>query len=188
MEYLIAISTISAIVWMLIPIFQRNNQYFYFFLVLALGGTYGFLAFIFSIGSPVHSILPIAILVFPGLYRRFFRKYYLLMILSAIALFFGSYLITMQQIQQFSLVSFIITLIVLGFKVFKEVLESQKIIINHILILVYQLSLVLKYLLIVKEQHAGMLLFFISATFEIIIGISLYFIKEDNPKFVYKIK
>ena len=109
------------------------------------------------------------------------------MIFTAITLFYGSYYITLYQIQLVSLAVLIITLIVMGFRVFKEILENQKVIINHMIILIYQLSLVLKYLLIVKEQHAGILLFFVSATFEIIIGISLYFIKEDNPKLVIEI-
>ncbi|MBU1095031.1 MAG: hypothetical protein CVV23_11970 [Ignavibacteriae bacterium HGW-Ignavibacteriae-2] len=184
----LVISYSASLIWFTLPYFQRESKYFYFFCVLAISALLSSIAFTFHIVTPVKFVVPTAFLMIPSLYRDFFKKYIFLMLITAIALFIIFYDFSSYLNQLISLFAFIIVLILMLSDFVKETLISESIKIVLLVVVIYQLSIVLKYIVLLNDLFSGYLLFLLSSAFEILIGLFFIFAKEQNIKLIIKIR
>lgn len=95
-----------------------------------------------------------------------------------------------HNVEWIELSLYIITLLIMSTQVAKDVLLTNKIKIVWIVLLIYHLSLVLKYMVLLNEpdQDTGVVLFYITTIFQIFVGIFFLFARENNPRLIVEIK
>ncbi|MEW6652006.1 MAG: hypothetical protein AB1394_00905 [Bacteroidota bacterium] len=178
----------SAIIWLFPPIRHYKQKYFWFFLVLALTDP-----FTIVVGRGLGLAFPQLYVLFNGLfffslvdYRKitFYKLiFFLVFILSGVFSFVNYWAFSYQYIVlTFSLILFIITKSSVQF-----VINTGSINIFHIVLVFYLLSNILKFWNLNAQFDTGYALFFVTSSFQILVGIFFSLYKEDDSKLIIKI-
>jgi hypothetical protein len=186
-DYYIQIGLLSSVVWFLIPFFQYKSKYFFYFSVLGASGLYSILFFIVPLPVPSRTILAVAALIIPALYRDFFTRHIYILIGLGVILFYAAFLITIPKIQIIGLLGFIIAEILLGRQVISEVKKARRINVFYLLIIIYGLLNIIKLTSIIQYVADGLTVYFLITLFQSIIGIVLMFLNENNPKIIIRV-
>lgn len=186
-ELYISIGVISGIVWFIVPFFQRNSKYFYYFAVLGASAIYGIIALIVPIGIPTRTWLAVSILIIPGLFRDFFRERIFLIIIAAIMLYFATYLINIQLIQKISLFGFIVAELIIIYRMSVLAKQERKINFFYIILFVYGLLNILKITFLISFLEKSLPIYFTITILQAVIGVIFYFIRENNNKLIFKV-
>lgn len=183
--YLIGILT--NFVWTLVPFFQRKNRYIYFFLTLAIMGGYTniqlLLKYVLNIKMPLLLIYTTGSFVaLTGISKNFFERYIWIILSIALLLMVVSLNVETRVSQIIILIFLLMTLTILLLDVTKEALLTEKINIVWVIIVLYQLGNVLKYIPIIRQDEPGVVFYVLTNVIQIFFGLFLFFFKEDNPK------
>lgn len=157
---------------------------------MALSGLYASFVVFFHLGPPFKIAIATALLLIPALYKDFFSKYKFLLAACGVLIYLLLYNLDYHNVEWIELSLYIITLLIMSTQVAKDVLLTNKIKIVWIVLLIYHLSLVLKYMVLLNEpdQDTGVVLFYITTIFQIFVGIFFLFARENNPRLIVEIK
>lgn len=195
MKIALIILYVSMFVFLFPPIRQYKGQYFYFFLALALEdpiarlliGTIG----IYQI--KVHIIFSI-LLIYSVLNIKKMRFYILFGIPILIIAIIGLLFVDLSNKENFSSLRVIIGFIHIGiFFIFVKkaiILLRDNLSINlfQLMLILYESSIILKFFIFVLSIKQGILFFFITSAFELLLGLFFAFYREENPKLTFHIK
>ncbi len=179
---------VSSIVW-IFPIFrQYNTRMFYFFLVLGLSDPINIFSLWALNTKPgfVHSIA--ALLLFYSLNFRDNQKLkmshtdILVGILFLSLAFFLNELFYLTFLIHLLILSRIIQIIVV------DIHKKSELNIFYLVLIFYEISIVMNLFILLSRTERGMLLFFITLTFQILIAIFFTIFKENNPRLLLKLK
>jgi len=178
-----AIAYITIIVWLIIPIRQFKTRFFLFFLIIGLlDPTAYILSLIFNLNIAVPHLLGTIILLYPALFEiKKQIKLWLILTLFSTGLIVVFYAISISIIIQI-----VIHLII--FISFLKVLviyfsENRKLLLFHLMLVLYEFSLLLKFFVFYLEPGVGPAYYYVTTSFEIMIGIFFIFFNEvHSPK------
>jgi len=178
-----SIAYINAIVWLIIPIRQFKTRFFLFFLILGLlDPTVYIWDHIFTLNIAIPYLLGTTILLYPALFELK-NKIKLGLIL---ALFTMDLIIVFYAINISIIIQMVIHFII--FISFLKVLvvffsENRKLLLFHLMLVLYEFSLLLKFFVFYNEVGVGPAYYYVTTSFEIMIGIFFIFFNEVNgPK------
>ncbi len=183
MELIKSIQLISTFIWVFVPIRQFRTRFFLFFLVLGLMDIVYFLLILsVRINSLSYYSIGIIILLYSALINV---KQNNRIIVTAISMSIGIVIILMlpsqalifQMAIHLIIFIFFIKILVVYFS------ENRKLLLFHIMLVIYEFSLLLKFFVYYQEVGVGPVYYSVTTTIEVIIGISFLFINELNsPK------
>lgn len=174
---------ISVFVWLFPPLRQFRGRFFYFFLVLALGDP-------IAIPLMYNNLIPASVLHLAISTTSFFslpqmnrhlKRVYLIPVL-AIIFAFAVLLAKEDLILLIGIVHFFILYAILQHTI-NHLSSTGRIQFFHLLLIIYELSVLLKFINKIFTLNSGMAEFYFTTGFQIIIGILFCFIKEESPKF-----
>lgn len=182
------ISYLSTFVWIFPPLRQFRGRFFYYFLILAItdpvSKTFHYFRLEWSI--PLFLLFSAGLLLsLPG-QTRYLRLPYLIpaLILYIAAVYF-------LQIPDLIILMGILHLMII-FVLFKYtinyVFKNGMIQLFHLLLLTYEVSMLLKFINVIFELHAGVVTFNFITGFQVILGILFCFIREESPKLALKFR
>ncbi|MGE5431193.1 MAG: hypothetical protein ACM3QX_08970 [Syntrophomonadaceae bacterium] len=178
---------LSTLVWIFPPLRQFRGRFFYYFLIIALSDpisiTFHYLKLEWS--TPLFVLFSAGLLFSLPQQNRYLRLPYLIpaLILYIAAIYF---LPVSDQIILLGLIH--ITIVYILFKyIITYVYENGRIQLFHLLLLTYEISLLLKFINLIFELHAGIVNFNFITGFQIILGILFCFIKEESPKLSFRL-
>lgn len=179
---------ISLFTWLLPPLKQFRGRFFYYFILQAVSDPIVMILFAFNLHSLqfylVKDILLLVSLWKPKALIKGLPYFIPLLIL----VYFGTVAI------HYTVICIIIAAlhVIVIYLVFKmaiaEVMEFNEVKIFYILISIYELSVILKNINAIITIHSGILYFYLTTAFEILLGLSFIFIREDEKKFAITFK
>lgn len=180
MEILKFIVYLSLIIWILVPVRQIKTRLFLYFLILGLIDLTSFiLLYLFNLKFELIYLIGTVALLYPLL--QFFNnlsKFTILIILTGFAL-----LIYYSSADNYILfqtgIHFIIFFLFLRILVIHVGLHSQ-ILVFHLFLLVYEFSLLLKFFVFLNEFEVGLIYYYVTTAFQILIGVYFIFVNEKN--------
>ncbi|OGU40213.1 MAG: hypothetical protein A2315_17285 [Ignavibacteria bacterium RIFOXYB2_FULL_35_12] len=180
-----SIAYITIIVWLIIPIRQFKTRFFLFFLILGLLDPIAYsLGHILNLNYTVSYLFGTIVLLYPTLFEIKRKiKLWLVFACLTIGLFVVLYPINVSTIIQI-VIHFII------FISFLRILvvffsENRRILLFHLMLVVYEFSLLLKFFVYYHEVGVGPAYYYVTTSFQIMIGIFFLFVNEVNrPKLI----
>ena len=172
------------IIWLLIPFRQLRTSFFFFFLIYALSCAV-FLFDTILLIHPAYIYLGVGFFLIISLYN--FRKipnykFFLLGILtiSIILPFLISVgIITIILILQHVIIFFIILKRIVVYSS-----EQGKLNLFHFVLLMFEISAIMRFVVVAGNIRTGIIFFYLTAAFSILIGIFfLFYNVENSPKF-----
>ncbi len=172
---------VSIVIWIFIPFRQFRGNYFVFFLILAtLDPLTVFIRALISIHPlRIYSICSI-FLIFSLFDRKSFKKripliFTIILINTLIALF--------SSFQFLQIDLFLLNIIIEFFILERTVLfiqEKKYINLFHLVLNLYMLTLIIKYFVIMIDVKTGINYFYVTSSFEILIGVYFLLANEKN--------
>ena len=178
---------ITTLIWCIVPFFQQKSKYFFYFLLLAVMGLYSFVAVKTELLPILNILIPSSLLLTVSLFKDFFKKNWIVLLISASPFFFLANYFPHQTIMFIMLILLFIVFLLLCFQVVKETLQTDKLNIVWVMLVLYQLSHVLKFIPILREELSGIVFFVVTNIVQILLGVFFIFAREDNPKMIIKI-
>jgi hypothetical protein len=185
--YIVSYSLI--VIWVLIPFRQKNTTYFYYFLVYALSSLL-LLAINLLIQFKIYPVHPAYIYLGQGfflivsLYRFQKIPHYVtylsfLLIFSIAMLFF----LSIDTIVIILIVTHIVIFLLILKNTILYIQQTEKLNLFHFLILLFEISAIARFIVIIANLKTGYLYFVLTAALGILIGIFFLFYNEKNsPK------
>lgn len=183
------IAFFSIIFWIL-PVFrQYKSDLFFYFYILALmdpfallvGSNYGFHIMVPYHLTAIANIIIGVIFYYTFAKRKYFYIASIFSIISVLLVFFnGVVFCNIINIVVYVCIVFFFTRRALFF-----VAKESKVNIFHIVLILYQISLIMKiltFITIADKKNVGLLYYSITNIFEIFMAIFFAIFKEDNPK------
>ena len=178
LEYVVGI--VSNIVWMLIPFRQVRTNYFFFFVVLAVYSAFFLLDHILLI-HPAKFYFGQGVFLIISLYN--FRKipYYILflIIILIISIMLPIWL-SIATIIPCLLVEHIIIFFIILKRTILYSYQSKKLNVFHFVLLLFGITAITRFIVVLKNLRTGVIFFYITAAFGILIGIFFLFYNEKN--------
>ena len=174
------VGLISDIVWLLVPFRQFRTNYFYFFLVMAVISAFFIIDNVLLI-HPAKVYLGQGLFLIVSLYN--FRKipYYIpvLLIILIISIILPMVL-SVESIVPILLVEHIIIFIIILKKTILYSYHFKKLNVFHFVLLLFGITAITRFIVVLKNLRTGVIFFYITAAFGILIGIFFLFYNEKN--------
>ncbi len=180
MELLRYIAYASIVIWVLIPIRQLGTRLFLFFLILALLDLSSFiLLYVFKTKAEVIYLIGSTRLLYPVLTDlKYIYRFAVVSILIAAAFIIFYYTsispILFQMVIHLAILIYFLKVLVLYYGL------NRKVLLFHLFLLTYEFSLLLKFFVFWHELNLGLVYFYLTTIFQILIGIFFLFINEKN--------
>ena len=178
-----SIAIINSVVWLIIPIRQFKTRFFLFFLILGLLDPTAYIwDHIFKLNIAVPYLLGTIILLYPALFE--IKKKFKIGLIHA--LFTVGLIVVFYAINISIIIQIVIHFII--FISFLKVLviffsENRKLLLFHLILVLYEFSLLLKFFVFYLEPGVGPAYYYVTTSFEIMIGIFFIFFNEvHSPK------
>lgn len=180
MEILKYISLFSALVWLITPFKQFGTRLFWFFLCLALmDSLFILISIIASLNSVTYYLSWTVVLLYTAFFELKTKNRAILIICFAVP---GLFVLLYQP--QYSLVfQTIIHLII--FVIFLRLLiihfaERRKLLWFHLILIMYEFSILLKFFVYYNELEIGLVYYYVTTAFQILMGVFFIFFNEKN--------
>jgi hypothetical protein len=177
------ISYILNPIWILIPLRQRRTRYFYFFLVYAISCILLLLDRIFLI-HPAYLYLGVGFFLIISLYD--FKKiphFKLLLIGVLIVSVILPFLLSIEIITFCLIIEHVIIFVIILKHTVVYISSQEKLNLFHFVLLLYEISAITRFIVVMGDIKTGVIFFYITAAFGILIGIFFLFYNEKNsPK------
>ncbi len=170
------------IIWLLIPFRQLRTEYFFFFLIYSVTSVF----FLFNLHiHPAHFYLGQGVFLIISLYN--FKKipfykfvlFCLLIILIILTYVISIKTITLCLIIENSLIFFIILKRIVLYS-----FQYEKLNLFNFVLLLFMISVIMRFVVVAGNIKTGIIFFYLTAAFSILIGIFFLFYNEKNsPKF-----
>jgi hypothetical protein len=174
------IQLFSVFIWLLIPLRQIKTRFFLFFLVLAMMDfLYYLLTKAIIVDSLPYYLLWTVILLYTALFDLKTKNRHILIICLVVP----GLLILLYQPQHSLLFQTIIHLII--FTIFLRVLiihfgEKRNLLWFHLMLIVYEFSILLKFFVYYTEIEIGIIYYYVTTAFQILMGVFFIFVSEKN--------
>lgn len=178
----------SIFVWLLPPIKQFRTEYFYFFLILAILDPVKILFFLTGDYSPVDISFPFLILLVFSIFHTWFKKYFLALIILAIIISFFGKNLSMTADYSIKVVVYTFILVVFLLRMSRFLIQSGNINLYYVVLILYVLSIILKYITLIFDLKTGVINFYLTSAFEIIIAFFFIFFNVNNEKIHFTVK
>ncbi len=180
----------SILIWLATPLRQYKKNYFFFFLLYALTDPILILVHLFFHIHPYQAYSIFILLAVLSLLKFTWIKKYKVYI--SLAFLINIILSVYANLKYLSidliLLNFIILIIFLSKAIF-DVYKEDLINVFYFVICVYQISIIMKYVIFATNVKTGIIFFYLTSAFEILIGIYFIFYNERNsPKIKFKLK
>ncbi len=182
LNYIIVYS--SVLIWLFPPFRQYRGKYFYFFMVLALEGLISVsLASLFHFNIlKIYNIINL-VLIFTLFRNTLIRKYWYSFFISLIVVFFINYYSDTRLIMFTIILAHLIIFYIILKNAAIDYNETSSLNIGYFILLLYEITIQLKFYLALINVHTGIFFFFITTSFETIIAIFFIIYKvEKSPK------
>lgn len=179
---------ISVFVWLLPPFKQYRTDYFYFFLILAIADPFKLIFYYAGDYSPVDiSFFFLTLLCF-SLFIPLIKRYYLaIIILALIFSYLGNHLST--TVGYFTKVlAYSYLLVVFMMRMSKQLVQFGIINIFYFVIILYTLSIILKFITLIFDLNTGTIYFYLTSAFQILIALFFIFFNVDDKKIQFRLK
>lgn len=189
MEIFYTLWIVSILIWIVPPVRQFKNRYFYFFLVLSLSGIISyFLRKVFFSTSNFPFLLS-AFLQIVALQNTSFRKRYNRYQLPIMFLFLVAVVIINNRMFELYMITFlhVIILFYIISHFFYHNIRSKELNLFFIVLVLYQTLSVFKFINVVVLVYDSAFFFIVTFSFQILIGLFFCFVRPDNPKFSFKL-
>lgn len=184
MELLRYIAYTSIFIWVLIPIRQFRTRFFLFFLILGLLDLSSLiLLYVFNSKAEIFYLIGTAILLYPFLtdLKNVYRfGVVAVLIVSAFIIFYYTNInpILFQMVIHIAILIYFLKVLILYYGL------NRKILLFHLFLLAYEFSLILKFFVYWHEFNLGLIYFYLTTIFQILIGIFFLFINEKNSPLI----
>ena len=181
MQLIKTIILISTVIWLLPPIRQYKKEYFYFFLILALMDPLQIILKLFVVIYPfrLYAIF-VMFLIFSVLKIKHSKKTVLIMAAAAAVNVFLSFGMSFNVLLIYLMLEHLTILIIILKNAITLFFDKSVITLFHMVLILYMLTLVLKYLVVIIDLKTGGPYFYITSTFEILIGVFFIIYNEIN--------
>lgn len=173
---------ISLFVWLLPPLKQFRGRFFYYFLLQAISDPLVLILFMFKIPNlPIYLVKNLLLILLLWKPNEAVKK--LLYVIPFLILVY----ITASMIH-YTIINFIIAAahVFILYFIFKlataDVIDLNKLKVFYIVIILYELSAILKHLFIIYSIHTGSVYYYLTTAFEILLGLFFFFIREDDKR------
>lgn len=184
MELLRYIGYLSLIIWVLIPIRQFGTRFFLFFLILGLLDLTAFvLLIIFKINFELIYLVGTSLLLYPlliGLKNVYRFGIASILVVAAFIIFYYTNInpILFQMVIHLVILIYFLKVLILYYGL------NRKVLFFHFFLLAYEFSLLLKFFVYWHELNLGLIYFYLTTIFQILIGIFFLFINEKNSPLI----
>ncbi len=180
MELFIVIGYISKLVWLIIPFRYLKSKHFYFFLFLGLHDVISYTLWMFF-DLPVQTLtLLMNFLMLAGLEKQFFNRRIRLIVVFAIAIIYINQITTSHQQQVFVLFVHAIILFLFIRSLIRYYFDNNQIDIFYLIITLYELTNVLKLIILIKDVELGVPPLYATLLFQILIGLYLIIFRDRH--------
>ncbi len=180
MEVYKIIANLNVLAWFILPIRQYNTRFFLFFFILALFDPLALLSFyivkvstqyVFSAGTTI--LLYVALFDVKKKYRILFFAFSVLMYAVSVFVF------RFNEISIHIVIHFVILIQFLKL-LMKKYSETRTLLWFQIILIIYEVSLLLKFFILITESQIGPVYFYTTTLIQIFIGIFFLFVNEKN--------
>ena len=182
-ELIKSIQYLSSFIWLLVPIRQFKTRFFFFFLVLGLLDPLAFISHhFFKFNTTVLYLLGTILLLYPALFElgKKIKLSIILFLLTAslIVVFYSMPVsIIIQMVIHFIIFITFLKVLVIYFS------ENRKLLLFHLMLVMYEFSLLLKFFVYYHEVEVGPTYYIVTTAIQIMIGIFFIFFNEvHSPK------
>ncbi len=178
------IINISILFWLLPPFRQLKGGYFLYFLILGYSDPLALLlGWLFNINANYTHLVIAFLLVLSVLYYVKYLNYYWFIGLTFIVIF--SLLTGERNIRYLSIIALhLLILISILLPAIKGFYQTQRINTYFSVLLLYELTIILKLIAFVLNYFTGVYLFYISLAFELLICVYFIFYNLDNSPLI----
>ncbi|MDP4173782.1 MAG: hypothetical protein Q8933_07430 [Bacteroidota bacterium] len=177
---------LSALLWLAVPIRQWKEKYFLYFFILSLTDPLVMLLRIyFSSVYPFQIYMISTMLLVVSLLNINSKKLFLwggaILTGTALAVFVNVFKLAIPLTIVHTLI-----LLILVRKVTIRIIENSGIKIFHCLFLMYQMTLTLKFFMVITNTRTGVLYFYVTSFFEILIALYFSLSKEGSSRIILR--
>ncbi|MCU7492666.1 MAG: hypothetical protein ACM3UR_14840 [Bacteroidota bacterium] len=174
---------ISITIWLLPPLKQFRGKFFYYFLIQAISDPVAWaLVELHYYNLPFYVAKDLFLILCLWNQKETIRKVYVIIpvLLLIHYLIYGI---------DFKILALLISVAQIGvlYFIFKmatdDMLELKRVKIFYIVIILYELSVILKFIISITSINLGMVYFYVTTAFEILLGIFFIFVSERNERF-----
>lgn len=189
MLFTVIIININILVWTLPPFRQYKSKYFYYFYILAISDPLTlFMGHNFH-WLPAKTFIIISILsLLSVIIEKGTVKNYLLIFFSLLIITFLSIKLPINYLWFIMSLIHLAIFIVFAKRTMVFFQENHSILFFHLALLLYEASLIAKFLFIMIDIKTGLLFFYLTTAFEILLAIYFMFDREDKQQLVVKVK
>lgn len=177
---------LSTFVWIFPPLRQFRGRFFYYFLIIALTDPAAVALHYLRLGwsMPLFVLFSAGLLLSLPQQKRYLKLPYLI---PALILYIASvyFLQVSDLIILIGIIHIMIVYVLFKYTV-NYVYRNGKVQLFHLLLLTYEISMLLKFINLIFELHAGIINYNFISGFQIILGILFCFIKEESPKLSFR--
>ena len=183
------IITLTVLFWIFPAIRQYKTELFWYFFVLAISDPIAIaLGLLFSMGADLaHLILcfPLLLSLYWLHHKNVYVKAMLSIFLLLILIVFGS-----SKDLHYTVIALVHIPILFYFlrRTVYFISQNSKLNLFHIFLLLYDLSIILKVVLIVTDINTGVTFFYVTTLFEILIALFFSIYKEDDKRLLINLK
>jgi hypothetical protein len=170
------IGILSDIVWLFAVFRQIKTNYFYFFLVLAVS-----VILLLNFIHPARLYLVQGLFLIVSLYN--FRKipYYIpVLLFTLIIAIILAIELSIKTIVPFLIVEHLIIFFIILKRTVIYSYEHKKLNVFHFVLLLFEITAITRFIVVLKNQRTGIIFFYIMAAFGIFLGIFFLFYNEKN--------
>lgn len=167
-------------VWLIIPLRQTKTNYFLYFLVWSFLSAFMLIDFILLI-HPAYFYIGTFNFLIISLFN--FKKipYYILFLAGVLVIsIILPFLLSIDVITFCLVLQQIIIFVIILKRTIVYIGNQEKLNIFHFVLLLYELTLITRFIVVLGEVKTGLIFFYLSAAFGIFIGIFFLFYNENN--------
>jgi len=175
---------LSIIIWLFPPFRQYKGKFFFYFLILALLDP--LIDFIFLFASVntirIYSVADLFMIISLINLRKLQKYLPFILPITVIVIWFSSFL-NIRFLNFFIVIEHLVILIIFLKMTIVDIYDSMRINLFYIMLDLYLSSLIFKFLANLIDLRFGLLYFYLTSAFEILIGIFFILYNEENsPK------
>lgn len=180
MNIAIYITSVLYLIWLIIPLRQAKTHYFFYFLVLSVLSAVMLLDYFLLIHPAYFYPAAFSFLII-SLFN--FKKipYYIFFLSAVLAVsILLPFVLSIQTITIILVIQNVIIFIIILKRAIVYSSTTSKLNIFHFVLLLYQVTLITRFIVVIGEIRTGIIFFYLSAAFGIFIGIYFLFYNEKN--------
>lgn len=178
------------IIWFFPPFRQYKGKYFYFFLFLALSQAGGLIFYAFHSGVPWLIFIVFSFLLFCALQEwKKLKKYWYIFFVFFLIIIFIHFILRDRNISEYIFIGLHLIILFRLLQIFiPEIVNGMVINLFLIMMIFYEIIIITKFINYMTGFADAYTYFFITSTFEVILGLFFSIFRADNRRIVFQLK